>query len=197
MSMNIKSMMKNEGFAKFAGGAVGAVYATTVLKAAVRPAFIMADKKNDAETKKYTATKEFLYQAICLGIAAAFLPFFNRGGFQIAKKHLQGQTELAKITKFKEFKEFKKDYKNIEALSKTAKEAYVKVNGGIELGSFIGSIIGLTIVAPQISHKILHPMMKAMGIEKKEDKNVGKPNEIYLADAKVPTEKPEKINVNA
>jgi len=39
--------------------------------------------------------------------------------------------------------------------------------------------------------------MKAMGMNKKEDKNVGKPAEIYLADAKVANEKTNTIKLNA
>ncbi len=41
--------------------------------------------------------------------------------------------------------------------------------GAIEFCYVIGSIVGLTILAPQVSHYILHPIMRACGMEKKKD----------------------------
>ena len=59
----------------------------TTLKSVGRPAFILADKDIDAETKKYAATKEFAYQAICLGVYLALIPpIFKRGSFWLGKK---------------------------------------------------------------------------------------------------------------
>lgn len=40
------------------------------------------------------------------------------------------------------------------------------LKGAIELSSIIGSVIGLTILAPEISHLVLHPIMKITGMEK-------------------------------
>ena len=40
----------------------------TCLKAVGRPSFILMDKQIDPQTKKFSATKEFLYQATCLAI---------------------------------------------------------------------------------------------------------------------------------
>lgn len=39
--------------------------------------------------------------------------------------------------------------------------------GGVEISSIAGSVIGLTVLAPEISHLILHPIMKFVGLEKK------------------------------
>ncbi len=41
--------------------------------------------------------------------------------------------------------------------------------GSIELSSIVGSVVGLTILAPEISHLILHPIMKALHLEHKEN----------------------------
>ena len=38
--------------------------------------------------------------------------------------------------------------------------------GGIEMFSIAGSVIGLTVLAPEISHLVLHPIMHAVGLEK-------------------------------
>lgn len=207
----ISNIMTNQSLAKFGKTAAGAVVATTVLKAVVRPMFIMTDKKSDQKTRTYTAAKEFLYQALCLGIALALLPIFERTGFRMAEKKLKNIPGFEKITKYSEIKEFsqidklkkfKKDYleKSFDTnhvLSDSADKAMHLVNGGLELGSFVGSILGLTIIAPLISHEILHPIMHAIGLEKKHDENnIGKPTEIYLADAKIPTDKTNKVNLS-
>ena len=52
---------------------------------------------------------------------------------------------------------------------KTAKEAeqYNIIKGSIEFGNIIGSVLGLAIFAPQVSHLIVHPVLKAIGMEEK------------------------------
>lgn len=173
--MNISKALENKTLTTLATGVAGTVYVTTAIKAIGRPAFIMSDKKSDPETKKYTATKEFLYQVLCLGLTVAMIPFFKKGGGKIAENILKKDNKIERTEELK---------KNI-------------LEGGAKMGDLVGSILGLTILAPLISHEILHPIMKAIGMDKKHDNNIGKPGEIFLADAKVPTEKTNKINVNA
>ncbi len=48
---------------------------------------------------------------------------------------------------------------------------YSHIKGAIELGSTIGSVLGLAILAPQVSHAFIHPALKFLGMEEK------KPNE--------------------
>lgn len=44
--------------------------------------------------------------------------------------------------------------------------------GSIEFSSIIGSVVGLTILAPEVSHLILHPIMNALNMSPKtENKN--------------------------
>lgn len=57
--------------------------------------------------------------------------------------------------------------------------------GSIELSSIIGSVVGLTILAPEISHLILHPIMNALNLK-------GEPKE-----AKSPEEKTQILDKNA
>lgn len=172
--MDIKAsavkILGNESFKNYAAGAAGAILTTTALKAVIRPAVIMADKKSDSETKKYTAAKELLYQALCLGAAFSFIPLFERGGFSLAKAkgYLKNEELVNKIKNISDFKAFKKDDKNKEGLSKEANQAFAKVNGGVELGSFVGSVLGLTVAVPAISYFTLHPILQAIGMEKKE-----------------------------
>lgn len=55
-----------------------------------------------------------------------------------------------------------------------ADEAMHKVYGGVEAGSFIASILGLTILAPKIGHEILHPIMNKLGMGKHDHKDHAK-----------------------
>lgn len=131
-------------------------------------------------------------------------------------------SDLSEFSKVEKLKDLKKEYLNksfdeeyIEKISDiktkiknkielnkdeekalSTDEALHKVYGGVEAGSFIASILGLTILAPKIGHEILHPIMHKLGLNKK-DASFGQPNELFLADAKVPTEKARKVNLNA
>lgn len=205
-------------FAKFAKATATTVYLMTFVKATVRPMFNLADKKSDEKSRKYSATNEFLYQVVCLGFAALMIPFAERLGFKLAEKRLKNieglskgikklsdLPEFANIKKLGQFKKayleksFDKDFLDkvkTDENTKLADEAMHLVYGGVETGSFLASIIGLTILAPKIGHEILHPVMSAMGMKDKND-SVGKPTDPFLADAKVPTEKSSKINTNA
>ena len=215
-------ILSNITLAKWAKATAVTVYFMTGVKAVARPLFNLADKKSDKDSRKYSATNEFLYQIVCLGMAAAMIPLFERVGFKLAEKRLKnikglepfkqleqinGFKKLADITGFnikgsKKVNAFKNLYldetfNETKTLSKEAEEAMHLVNGGIETGSFLASIIGLTILAPKIGHEILHPIMHAIGMEKKKD-DIGTPLEPFLADEKVLNEKKAgKININA
>ena len=54
-------------------------------------------------------------------------------------------------------------------LKKTEIPKFEMAKGAIEFSSLIGSVIGLTILAPELSHLVLHPLMKLFGMEKKPD----------------------------
>lgn len=188
----VLNSLSNKNFAQIAKKTAVTVYLMTGVKAVVRPMFIMGDKKNDQETKKYTATKEVLYQILCLGAAALMIPFAERIGFGMAEKqlsklkpNLKKLSELPEFSKLKDLKwlkeaqNFKKEYleksfnesfhekAKTDEQTKIADEAMHIVNGGVETGSFIASILGLTLLAPMISHEILHPIMHAIGMDHK------------------------------
>lgn len=208
-------ILSNPDFAKFSKKTAVTVYLMTAVKAGVRPLFILHDKNNkDEDAKKYTAAKEVLYQVLCFIMALLLMKGSERLGFSLAEKKLANIDKFKNIKKFNEIPVFNnikkmKDFEKLhldEAFAEKSnlaveeKEAMHIVNGGKEAGSFVASIVGLTLLAPMISHEILHPIMHAIGMGKKHhEKNVGKPNEIFLADAKVPVEdkKANKLNASA
>lgn len=186
---SIGNFIGKDKVAKFAAGTAGTVYVMTGIKAVGRPYFIYTDKNTDKATKKYAATSEFLYQLICLGVTLAMIPFFKTGGLKLAEKYLKQNPESAKILENvsktniysrskafdNEFSKVKEGFKEVVNGNKKGKlpttdfeKAMAKGHGAIEAGSFIGSIIGLTLLAPPLSHKIVHPIMKALGMSKEE-----------------------------
>lgn len=62
--------------------------------------------------------------------------------------------------------------KNTTGLHKGTMEKQGKMfdlaKGSIELSSIIGSVVGLTILAPEISHLILHPIMNTLDFKEEE-----------------------------
>ena len=155
----------------------------TCLKAVGRPAFILADKQIDEQTKKYSATKEFLYQLTCLAIyLAAITPLCKKGAYALAKKMYKDEavfkafknpTEFMKFYKLKEAEKLKElqkiSSKNCQFNRKiinTQSENLAK--GVIEVGSLFASVSGFAILAPIISHKIISPVIKLMKPQKEK-----------------------------
>lgn len=62
--------------------------------------------------------------------------------------------------------------KGIQPLHKRTMEKQGKMfdlaKGSIEFSSIIGSVVGLTILAPEVSHLILHPIMHVLHLDDKE-----------------------------
>lgn len=70
-----------------------------------------------------------------------------------------------------EAKELLNNVKTLEKENDYFKRFYMG-KGGIEMSSIVGSVIGLTILAPEISHIILHPIMKAFKMDAPKAKDV-------------------------
>ena len=164
----------------------------TTLKSIGRPGFILIDDDIDDETKKYAATKEFFYQAICLAVYLAVIPpIFKKGSYKLGKKYFAKEhpefnkfksmkeyldyhkfakkvhtDRVASLSKVKSNKKFMHDGLREDLLNNKTPEAYDLIKGVIEAGTFVGSIFGLAILAPQISHHLIHPLMKLLRLEK-------------------------------
>lgn len=157
----------------------------TSLKAVGRPGFILVDNQIDKQTKKFAATKEFLYQMICLGIyLAVIIPVFKKGAFKIAEKMFKDEAVFKAFKTPEEFLKFQKleeaqKLAKIEELNKNRQsgDKFVKENinenlarGVIEGSSIFGSITGLAIVAPVVSHPLIHPVLKVLGMSEEPKK---------------------------
>ncbi len=182
----IQSFVTSPALYNMTQSTVTQITTETCLKAVGRPAFILADKDIDSQTKKFSSTKEFLYQMTCLGIyLAAVMPILRKGTFALARKMYKDEP-VFKV--FKNSGDFMKYYKmndtekaaKLEEINKTLNTEKItkdKINedfakGLTELTSIIGSVTGLAVVAPVISHPLIHPILRTMGLDenKKDDK---------------------------
>ena len=190
----ISKVITNPTLVSVAQNTNASVASETILKSVGRPGFILIDNDIDPATKKYAAAKEFLYQATCLAIYMALVgPVFKKGAFNIAKKYIykgeegfnkfKGLNEYLAYHKLadksqtnrvaslnKDHSQFKFDHDGLrEALLNEKKpEMFPHIKGAIELGSTIGSVLGLAILAPQISHAFIHPALRFLGMEEKK-----------------------------
>ena len=164
----------------------------TTMKSIGRPGFILIDNNIDPDTKKYAAAKEFLYQATCLALYALLVvPIFKEGAFKLGPKifkdyapdfaKFKNSAEYFKYRKYVE-KPFESDRINnnkinkifneelaTELKTKKEPEMFNRVKGTIEVGNILGSVLGLAVLAPQVSYAIIHPCLRMLGMEPKKD----------------------------
>ena len=192
----ITSAIANPHLTKVAENTITQVGIETTLKAIGRPTAILIDNDISADTKEYAAAKEFLYQATCL-VTYLFLivPVFKKGGFKLAKNVLfKNHPEFQKFENAKEFeyytklakksvadrkltlqKEKVKDKyhpdvrKDLETNEKP--EKYPLISSTIGVFNLLGSVLGLAVLAPQVSHAFIHPALKLLGLEEKNKKH--------------------------
>ncbi len=156
---------------------------------------IDSDTKQYAAAKEflYQATCLAVYMAL-------IVPVFKKGGFQVAKKYIFKNTEgFEHFKDVKEYMYYRKladnpsvnnRMKTLEKerltdktkirdkynttlqqeLEKKDPDKFAYVKGAVELSNIIGSVLGLAILAPQVSHAFIHPALKLLGLEKKKDK---------------------------
>jgi len=183
MISGISNIISNPTLFNITQSTATQVTTETCLKAVGRPGFILADKNIDDKTKKFSATKEFLYQLTCLGIyLALIIPVFKNGAFKMARKFYKNEPVLNAFKTPDEFMHFHKldeagkaaKLKEINSTIKSG-DKFTKENinedfarGIIEGSSIIGSVTGLALIAPIVSHPLIRPILKALGMENKE-----------------------------
>lgn len=192
----------------------------TTLKSIGRPGFILIDNDIEEDTKKYAATKEFLYQATCLMVYAALVvPIFKSGSYKLAQKIFKPE-DIGKFSSRKQYEHYLKlcdttlnnrkltlnkeikgayitdsngnkvlkrvsdeyDRGMLDELAKEAPNRYPTLKGAVEFGNIFGSVFGLAILAPQVSHAFIHPALKFLGLE---NKNTDKKTEQKVLDETV------------
>lgn len=196
----IAGILTNPQFANFAMNTKYTVTTESIFKATGRPAAIMMDKNVDKDTRKYAATKEGLYQLLCLGIYLTMIPlFFKKYGFKIAQKILKNDKDLPKFKDANEYlayaklsslpKNERKGHKLLSRISDNLKMTdednvtlkqkllnedkppeFPVAKGALELSNLVGTVIGLAWIASELSNYILHPIMKGLGFEKPKNK---------------------------
>ena len=195
MVVNFSNFITSNALSNIAQSTTASVSIETGMKAIGRPSFILADKELEPRTKKYAATKEFLYQAICLGVYLAIvMPVFKGGAFKLAKNtfyknkpgfdkfknaseyldyhnfaKLKQKQRIKELSITKNLNKFKENGMRDILLNEATPDKFPLIKGVIEAGSIIGSVLGLAILAPQVSHHTIHPIMKALGFEKKSE----------------------------
>lgn len=188
----ISNAITNINLVNIARSTNGSVISKTAVNAMGRPGFILIDSHIDEDTKKYAATKEFLYQASCLAVYLALIvPVFKKGAFKFAKKYIyKGSEGFNKFKSANEFMAYQKyavktqnnriaslskdhsvykfDHDNLreDLINNKKPENYPHIKGSIELGSLIGSVLGLAVIAPNVSQALIHPVLKGLGLEK-------------------------------
>lgn len=205
----ITSAIANPHLTKVAENTITQVGIETTLKAIGRPTAILIDNDISADTKEYAAAKEFLYQATCL-VTYLFLivPVFKKGGFKLAKNVLfKNHPEFQKFENAKEFeyytklakksvadrkltlqKEKVKDKyhpdvrKDLETNEKP--EKYPLISSTIGVFNLLGSVLGLAVLAPQVSHAFIHPALRLIGLEEKNKKHSEKAEHANKVDTK-------------
>lgn len=200
----VANILTNPAFANFAMNTKYTVTTESIFKATGRPAAIMLDKNVDLDTRKYAATKEGLYQLLCLGIYLTMIPLvFKKYGFKIAQKILKNDKDLPKFKDANEYLTYaklasrKKSDRNDEKLlskisdnlkaeegdslslkqrllSEDTPPEFPVAKGAIELSNLVGTVIGLAWIASELSNHILHPIMKTLGFEKSKKTNYNK-----------------------
>ena len=136
------------------------------LKAVARPAFTLMDNSASLEARKYSATKELIFQSVSMAMYFAIITtVFQKGGYKLLKN----------LPKFKKY-EALKDINNIKEFTKVY-DAFAKgllsttpeqatqlqhAKGGMEVIKMIGSGLILTILCPLVVAKMVSPIMNAL-----------------------------------
>lgn len=181
--IKVRKVLANPKVASFAQNTVCAIAVETTLKATGRPAFIYYDKHANEQSKKYAATKEFLYQSFCLGLFLGFINPVKNKVYKAMSKWQAGKDpeNKRKIDLYDSFQSkinnaaTKKEKSSLERkfthLLHTNKD-YRYGKGLKELSSIVSTVFILALCAPILSQIILHPVMDLLFGKKKGNEHI-------------------------
>ena len=156
----VTNVLTSKASANFVQNSAAQVLSEGCLKAVGRPTFTLMDKTATKEERKYSATREFVYQSLSM-LAYFSLIFPIRNNSHKLLKYFP-QLKDCEVAKAKTKKEFQEKLKNLsDDLTKT------KIKGAQELISIVASGVILAIVTPQIVNRLVHPILGV--INKKDD----------------------------
>ena len=136
------------------------------LKAVARPVFTLMDDSASPEARKYSATKEFIFQSVSMAMYFAIITtVFQRGGYKLLK-NLPKFKNYEALKGIDNIKDFTKVYDEFSKglISTTSEQAtqLQHAKGGMEIIKMIGSGLILTILCPLVVAKMVSPVMKAI-----------------------------------
>lgn len=136
------------------------------LKAVARPAFTLVDKSASLEARKYSATKELIFQSVSMAMYFAIITtVFQKGGYKFLK-NLPKFKKYEALNGINNIKDFTKVYDEFSKglISTTAEQAkqLQHTKGGMEVIKMIGSGLILTILCPLVVAKMVSPVMNAL-----------------------------------
>ena len=168
--IKLRKILTKPKIVAFAQDTVCAIAVETTLKATGRPAFIYFDKNANEQSKKYAATKEFLYQSFCLGLYLGFIKPVRARVYNMMSKWQAAKSpeNKRKIDLYDNYQEqiknasdkIQKDKleRRFTHLLHTNKD-YRFGKGLKELSSIGATVFILALCAPILSQMILHPVM--------------------------------------
>lgn len=136
------------------------------LKAVARPAFTLMDNSASLDARKYSATKELIFQSVSMAMYFAIITtVFQKGGYKFLK-NLPKFKKYEALKGINNIKDFTKVYDAFSKgrLSTTAEQAtqLQHTKGGMEVIKMIGSGLILTILCPLVVAKMVSPIMNAL-----------------------------------
>ena len=136
------------------------------LKAVARPAFTLVDNSASLEARKYSATKELIFQSVSMLMYFAIITtVFQKGGYKLLK-NLPKFKKYDALNGINNIKDFTKVYDSFSKgqLTTTAEQAkqLQHAKGGMEVIKMIGSGLILTVLCPLVVAKMVSPVMKML-----------------------------------
>lgn len=165
MGIGINAITSNQA-SKLVQDSAFQVLSEGSLKAVARPAFTLMDNSASLDARKYSATKELIFQSVSMIMYFAIITtVFQKGGYK-ALKSLPKFKNYDALKGINNIKDFTKVYDAFSKgqLTTTAEQAkqLQHAKGGMEVIKMIGSGLILTILCPLVVAKMVSPIMKAL-----------------------------------